>query len=117
MGGPMLDLVEFDNGGRHPDPVRQGPFYGATHGVHLDHYERVAKGGGCTGHPFIADIEKWLFVGGGYDAETGQFITKPAALAEAEIVDTLAQRYGVLPGAILRESTALLRLVSTVEAG
>ena len=97
--------------------MRPTALYGPTCGIHDDDYERVAKGGGRTGQPFIADIEKWQFVGGGFDAETGRFITKPAALAEAEIVDTLAQRYGVLPGAILQESTALLRLVATVEAG
>ena len=113
----MLDCVEPHRGGWNPHPVRQSQFHEPADGVHLDHYPRMAKGGGCPGQPFIVDIEKWKFVGGGFDADSGRFITKPSALAEAEIVDTLAQRYGVLPAAILQESTALIRLVATVEAG
>ena len=48
-----------------PHPVRHGTFPGSAERVYNDDYAGVAKGGGCTGRPFIADIDKWRFVGGG----------------------------------------------------
>ena len=106
------------DGGRHPDPVRPGPHFMAQPTAFtttiMSEWQKAAAE---PASPLSPTSRNGSSSGAASTPKLARFITKPAALAEAEIVDTLAQRYGVLPGAILQESTALLRLVATVEAG
>jgi len=44
-------------------------------------------------------------------------ISKPAELARWELVDMLAQRYHVLPSAVLAEDVSLLRGLSILAVG
>lgn len=45
------------------------------------------------------------------------FVNKPWELEKAEMIDTLCQRYGCLPSALLKEDAGLLRMVRIVALG
>lgn len=60
-------------------------------------------------------IAKWMHVGGVEDAN-GVLIEKPFEVEYAEIVDGIAQRYGVLPSLVLDEDVRVLHYIEAVES-
>jgi hypothetical protein len=60
-------------------------------------------------------ITKWVHVGGVEDAN-GDLIEKPFEVEYAEIVDGIAQRYGVLPSSVLDEDVRVLHYIEAVES-
>ncbi|ANS03206.1 hypothetical protein [uncultured Mediterranean phage uvDeep-CGR2-KM18-C74] len=83
--------------------------------MHGDH-SGVGRGGIFGGGSLEADIARWMHVGGGTDKE-GRPITKPLDLEQAELVDGICQRYGVLPSALLNENVGLLKMLHIVSLG
>ena len=73
----------------------------------------MAEGGSWRIGPFSRAIRRWRYVGGGID-RTGRVVTKPVELQEAELVDTLCQRYGCLPSQLLDEDVELLRMLAVI---
>jgi len=73
--------------------------------------------GSCeSGGSLEADIARWKATGGGTDRE-GNPVTKPLALAQAELVDGICQRYSVLPSEVLKEDVGLIKLVQIAVLG
>ena len=67
----------------------------------------MARSGPATPKSESLRLEKWRHVGGGID-KSGASVTMPLSLKHAQIVDGLAQRYGVVPSRILDEPSALV---------
>ena len=63
-----------------------------------------------------ADIARLKHVGGAA-APDGGVIAEPVELSMSKMVDTLCQRYGVLPSQLLNEDVSLLKIVKTVTEG
>ena len=61
------------------------------------------RGGGNSARPFIRQVRKYGFIGGGVDSGTGETVNAPWELAEARIIDGLCQRYSCLPSQLLQE--------------
>jgi len=76
----------------------------------------LGRRSGIVGGRLEADILKWVHVGGGSDRD-GKPITKPLALEQAELIDGICQRYGVLPSALLREDIGLLKMLHLISLG
>lgn len=69
---------------------------------------------GCgNGHrsPFREAVERFHSLGAVYDDATGERLSLPAEVVEAEIIVKLAERFHVLPSSVLAEPVELLRLI------
>lgn len=53
-------------------------------------------------------MERWRAVKGAIDPRTDLPVPKPIALAQAEVVEHVAKRYGVLPGDVLAHDAVTL---------
>ena len=55
-------------------------------------------------------------IGGGSDRD-GNLIEKPLPLAQAQMIDTLCEKYGKLPSEIFAESVAIIKINQIVNLG
>ena len=62
------------------------------------------------------NILRWKAVGGGSD-RNGNVIEKPIELAQAELIDTVCERYGKLPSEVFAEDVSMLRMLDVVNKG
>ena len=49
--------------------------------------------------------------------QDGRVVQKPTELAHSQLIDGLAQRYGVPPSVILNEPVSIVRMVAVAEEG
>ncbi len=69
---------------------------------------------GCRyryGRPFREAVERFHSLGAVYDDATGERLSLPGEVLEAEIIVGLAERFHVLPSKVLDEPVELLRLI------
>ncbi len=70
---------------------------------------------GCT-RPFRSEIERWQALGGGTHSD-GTIVTKPHALANADLIINLCERFHCLPSQLLKEDAEFLRLLAIHDLG
>jgi len=63
-----------------------------------------------------ADILRWKAVGGGTDRD-GNTVEKPKGLIEAELIDSICEKYGKLPSQVFAEDVGLLKMLDIVNKG
>lgn len=69
---------------------------------------------GCRyryGSPFREAVERFHSLGAVYDDATGERLSLPGEVLEAEIIVGLAERFHVLPSKVLEEPVEILRLI------
>ncbi len=76
----------------------------------------MGRTGNNFGKSLEADILRWKAVGGGTDRD-GNLIEKPKGLIEAELIDSICEKYGKLPSEVFAEDVGLLRMLDIVNKG
>ena len=70
--------------------------------------------GVCDPFSVLAEVARYRHVGGGTD-KGGTTVTMPIVLQQALTIEGIAQRYGVLPSAVVNEDARVLRYIEIVE--
>ena len=76
----------------------------------------MGKSSWWSGGSLEADILRWMAIGGGSDRD-GNLIRKPLSLAQAQMIDTLCEKYGKLPSEIFAEDVGIIKINQIVNLG